>query len=57
MRKILLTIGFLVLSFFCVNLFAQPLPSTETFDELKTELTIYSLIAGVYALYWLKQRA
>jgi hypothetical protein len=57
MRKIFLTIGFLVLSFFCVNLFAQTLPSPETFDELKTELTIYSLIAGVYALYWLKQRA
>jgi len=31
--------------------------TSEKFDDLKTELSIYSLIAGIYALYWLKQRA
>ncbi|MBD9355817.1 hypothetical protein [Methylomonas albis] len=30
--------------------------SADQFDDLKTELSIYSLIAGIYALYWLKQR-
>ncbi|AMK78423.1 MULTISPECIES: hypothetical protein [Methylomonas] len=30
--------------------------TSEQFDDLKTELSIYSLIAGIYALYWLKQR-
>jgi hypothetical protein len=32
-------------------------PSSESADDLVTELAIYSLIIGVYALYWLKQRA
>ncbi|MEI8572300.1 hypothetical protein U737_09245 [Methylomonas sp. LW13] len=31
--------------------------TSEQLDDLKTELSIYSLIAGIYALYWLKQRA
>lgn len=31
--------------------------NAEQFDDLKTELSIYSLIAGIYTLYWLKQRA
>ncbi len=74
MRKILLTLGFLMLNFLCLTIYAQPLlskdrlnmtvapsithnPTTESFDDLATELTIYSLIVGVYALYWWKQRA
>ena len=74
MRKILLTLGFLMLNFLCLTIYAQPLlskdrlnmtgtpstthsPTSEPAEDLATELTIYSLIVGVYALYWFKQRA
>lgn len=74
MRKILLTLGFLIMNFLCLTIYAQPLlsknihnlfdysltthaPTTEAAEDLATELTIYALIVGVYALYWFKQRA
>jgi hypothetical protein len=27
------------------------------YDELETQIIVYSLIIGVYALYWFKQKA
>lgn len=71
MRKKLLPLVFLMLTVFCTNSFARPILSKQYLtkvatmpaaakgskDDATTEFMIYFLIAGVYGLYWLKQRA
>jgi hypothetical protein len=71
MRNTKLLLAFLILSFGysiayayntshselnSVSIISNASKSTK-YDELETQIIVYSLIIGVYALYWFKQKA
>ena len=53
MRKIMVLLGFLLLMPVSPTLYAQ---DGAQYDDLGSNLFVYSLIIGIYAFYWLKQK-